>query len=83
LLGLHLQYRHNLFIMLWYPFESPVGLALYSSIYISDNLEINEGPRLPKKIRALASYRDYTFAAYGNEIAVFKRAHQVCKRSSL
>ncbi|KAL5705530.1 hypothetical protein ACHQM5_023824 [Ranunculus cassubicifolius] len=35
------------------------------------------GPQLPKKIRALASYRDYTFAAYGNHIAVFKRAHQV------
>lgn len=33
---------------------------------------------MPKKIRALASYRDYTFAAYGNDIAVFKRAHQVC-----
>lgn len=35
------------------------------------------GPQLAKKIRALASYRDYTFAAYGNEIGVFKRAHQV------
>ncbi|KAF7138686.1 hypothetical protein RHSIM_Rhsim07G0058700 [Rhododendron simsii] len=35
------------------------------------------GPLMPKKIRALASYRDYTFAAYGNDIAVFKRAHQV------
>ncbi|KAL4591371.1 hypothetical protein LXL04_004332 [Taraxacum kok-saghyz] len=35
------------------------------------------GPQLTKKIRALASYRDYTFAAYGNEIGVFKRAHQV------
>lgn len=35
------------------------------------------GPQLPKKIRALASFRDLTFAAYGNEIAVFKRAHQV------
>ncbi|KAG2664932.1 hypothetical protein I3760_16G105600 [Carya illinoinensis] len=35
------------------------------------------GPQLPKKIRALASYREYTFVAYGNEIAVFKRAHQV------
>lgn len=35
------------------------------------------GPQLPKKIRALASYRDYTFAAYGNHIAVVKRAHQV------
>lgn len=35
------------------------------------------GPQLPKKIRALASYRDYTFAAYGSDIGVFKRAHQV------
>lgn len=35
------------------------------------------GPQLPKKIRALASYRNYTFAAYGNDIAVYKRAHQV------
>ncbi|KAK1276546.1 hypothetical protein QJS04_geneDACA004157 [Acorus gramineus] len=35
------------------------------------------GPQLPKKIRALASFREYTFAAYGNEIGVFKRAHQV------
>ncbi|KAK3221191.1 hypothetical protein Dsin_008216 [Dipteronia sinensis] len=35
------------------------------------------GPQLPKKIRALASYRDFTFAAYGNDIAVVKRAHQV------
>lgn len=36
------------------------------------------GPQLPKKIRALASYKDYTFAAYGTNIGVFKRAHQVC-----
>ncbi|XP_076926434.1 uncharacterized protein LOC143589601 [Bidens hawaiensis] len=35
------------------------------------------GPQLSKKIRALASYRDYTFAAYGNDIGVFKRAHQM------
>lgn len=35
------------------------------------------GPQLPKKIRALASYREYTFAAYGSDIAVVKRAHQV------
>lgn len=38
---------------------------------------ISEGPQLPKKIRALASYREYTFAAYGTDIAVFKRSHQV------
>ncbi|XP_056174804.1 U3 small nucleolar RNA-associated protein 21 homolog [Syzygium oleosum] len=35
------------------------------------------GPQLPKKIRALASYREYTFAAYGSDVGVFKRAHQV------
>ncbi|CAN4110308.1 unnamed protein product [Withania somnifera] len=35
------------------------------------------GPQLPKKIRALASCREYTFAAYGSEIAVVRRAHQV------
>lgn len=35
------------------------------------------GPQLPKKVRALASYREYTFAAYGCNVAVFKRAHQV------
>ncbi|WOK92769.1 WD repeat-containing protein 36 [Canna indica] len=35
------------------------------------------GPQLPKKIRALASYKDFTFAAYGTNIGVFKRAHQV------
>lgn len=42
---------------------------------------LHEGPQLPKKVRALASYRDYTFAAYGNNIAVFKRAHKVCHNS--
>ncbi|KAL3647151.1 hypothetical protein CASFOL_008119 [Castilleja foliolosa] len=40
------------------------------------------GPQLPKKIRALASYRDYTFAAYGHTVAVFKRAHQVATLGS-
>ncbi|GJM97875.1 hypothetical protein PR202_ga14835 [Eleusine coracana subsp. coracana] len=35
------------------------------------------GPQLPKKIRALASFRDYTFASYGKDIAVFKRTDQV------
>ncbi|KAF5748637.1 Transducin family protein / WD-40 repeat family protein [Tripterygium wilfordii] len=34
-------------------------------------------PQLPNKIRALAAYREYTFAAYSTHIAVFKRAHQV------
>ncbi|KAF3783675.1 hypothetical protein EJ110_NYTH31989 [Nymphaea thermarum] len=36
------------------------------------------GPQMPKRIRALATYRDFTFAAVGNVVAVFKRAHQVC-----
>ncbi|KAK9931602.1 hypothetical protein M0R45_018874 [Rubus argutus] len=40
------------------------------------------GPQLPKKIRALASYRDYTFAAYGTDVAVFKRSHQVATWST-
>ncbi|CAN6464470.1 unnamed protein product [Victoria cruziana] len=35
------------------------------------------GPQMPKRIRALATYRDFTFAAVGRDIAVFKRAHQV------
>lgn len=35
------------------------------------------GPLLPKKIRALASMRDYTFAAYGTNIGVFARSDQV------
>ncbi|KAK1416615.1 hypothetical protein QVD17_32406 [Tagetes erecta] len=30
-----------------------------------------------KKIQALASYRDYTYAAYGHDIEVLKRAHQI------
>jgi len=38
-----------------------------------------KGPQLPKKIRALASYKDYTFAAYGSDIAVFKRTDEVRK----
>jgi hypothetical protein len=36
-----------------------------------------EGPQLPKKIRALASFKEYTFAAYGSDIAVFKRTDLV------
>ncbi|KAI5557727.1 hypothetical protein BDE02_18G122900 [Populus trichocarpa] len=38
-------------------------------------------PQLPQKIRALASYRDFTFVAFGTHIAVFKRAHQVARWS--
>ncbi|CAJ2665196.1 unnamed protein product [Trifolium pratense] len=39
-------------------------------------------PQLPNKITALASFRDYTFAAYGTNIAVFHRAHQVATWTS-
>ncbi|KAK3023814.1 hypothetical protein RJ639_044738 [Escallonia herrerae] len=46
-------------------------------LLLLDMKTFDQGPQLPKKIRALASYRDYTFAAYGNNIGVFKRAHQV------
>eukprot|EP01018_Ginkgo_biloba_P020289 Gb_24979 [translate_table: standard] len=35
------------------------------------------GPQLERKIRALASWRDFTFAATGCDISVFRRAHQV------
>lgn len=35
------------------------------------------GPQMDKKIRALACWRDFTFAATGHDIAVFRRAHQV------
>ncbi|KHG17360.1 WD repeat-containing 36 [Gossypium arboreum] len=51
-------------------------------IYNCSNLKLMLiGPQLPKNIRALASYRDFTFAAYGTDIAVFKRAHQVANWS--
>ncbi|CAI5466273.1 unnamed protein product [Closterium sp. Yama58-4] len=35
------------------------------------------GTELPKSIRALTSHRDRTFAAFGTDIAVFYRSHQV------
>ena len=41
------------------------------------------GPQLPKKIRALASYPKLTFAAYGNDIAIFKCDHQVLERNGV
>ncbi|CAM6100981.1 unnamed protein product [Calypogeia fissa] len=34
------------------------------------------GPQLERKIRAIASWRDYTYVATGQSIAVFNRAHQ-------
>uniref|UniRef100_A0A1D1ZKQ4 WD repeat-containing protein 36 n=1 Tax=Anthurium amnicola TaxID=1678845 RepID=A0A1D1ZKQ4_9ARAE len=40
------------------------------------------GPQLSKKIRALASCGDYTFAAFGTDVAVCRRAHQVATWSS-
>ncbi|RRT69783.1 hypothetical protein B296_00034920 [Ensete ventricosum] len=71
------------FISLFY------SLCLFLLCYVMANIfsflllnivpkKIMVGPQLPKKIRALASYKDYTFAAYGTNIGVFKRAHQVC-----
>uniref|UniRef100_A0A0D6QUZ2 Uncharacterized protein n=1 Tax=Araucaria cunninghamii TaxID=56994 RepID=A0A0D6QUZ2_ARACU len=35
------------------------------------------GPQMEKKIRALSSWRDFTFAATGYDIVVFRRAHKV------
>eukprot|EP00850_Spirogloea_muscicola_P016625 SM000136S00171 [mRNA] locus=s136:118153:124283:- [translate_table: standard] len=40
------------------------------------------GPQLPKTIRALASWRDFTFAAHGRNVAVFNRAHLVATWSA-
>lgn len=40
-----------------------------------------EGPELPETIRALACFRDFTFAAHGCDVAVFSRAHQVRTRA--
>ncbi|KAK8615208.1 hypothetical protein V6N13_068989 [Hibiscus sabdariffa] len=60
--------------------ETFVTVTVGKAFQIYDCSKLNLvliGPQLPKKIRALASYRDYTFAAYGTDIAVFKRAHQV------
>eukprot|EP00897_Mesotaenium_endlicherianum_P007094 jgi/Mesen1/6412/ME000329S05575 len=37
----------------------------------------DQGPQLDKSIRAIASWKDYTYAANGRHIAVFVRAHQV------
>ncbi|KAH9805540.1 WD REPEATS REGION domain-containing protein [Citrus sinensis] len=60
--------------------ENFVTVSVGKAFHIYNCAKLNlvlVGPQLPKKIRALASYRDYTFAAYGNHIAVVKRAHQV------
>lgn len=53
-----------------------VGKAWQIYSYPKLNL-VMVGPQLPKKIGALASYEDYTFAAFGTDIGVFKRSHQV------
>ncbi|KAG8484953.1 hypothetical protein CXB51_021536 [Gossypium anomalum] len=59
-----------------------IHLLTFSFLLQCSNLKLMLiGPQLPKKIRALASYRDFTFAAYGTDIAVFKRAHQVANWS--
>jgi hypothetical protein len=49
----------------------------HAFLFVIFELCVIKGPQLPKKIRALASYRDYTFASYGSDIAVFKRTDQV------
>ncbi|CAA6672103.1 unnamed protein product [Spirodela intermedia] len=40
------------------------------------------GPQFPKKIRSLACSGDFTFAAFGTDIAVCRRAHQVATWSA-
>ncbi|KAH6765883.1 transducin family protein / WD-40 repeat family protein [Perilla frutescens var. hirtella] len=60
--------------------ETFVTVSVGKAFQVYNSAKLNlvlVGPQLPKKIRALASYREYTFAAYGSSVAVFKRAHQV------
>ncbi|XP_019447943.1 PREDICTED: WD repeat-containing protein 36 [Lupinus angustifolius] len=60
--------------------ETFVTLSVGKAFHIFNCSKLNLvliGPQLPKKITALVSYRHYTFAAYGNNIAVFNRAHLV------
>nr|CAD1831831.1 unnamed protein product [Ananas comosus var. bracteatus] len=60
--------------------ETFVAVSVGKAFQIYDCAKLTlvlSGPQLPKKIRALASYKDYTFAAYGSDIGVFKRAQQV------
>ncbi|CAL5048919.1 unnamed protein product [Urochloa decumbens] len=60
--------------------ETFVAVSVGKAFHVYNCAKLNlviAGPQLPKKIRALASYKDYTFAAYGSDIAVFKRTDQV------
>uniref|UniRef100_A0A0E0LDY3 Uncharacterized protein n=1 Tax=Oryza punctata TaxID=4537 RepID=A0A0E0LDY3_ORYPU len=60
--------------------ETFVTVSVGKAFHVYNCAKLNlvlSGPQLPKKIRALASYKDYTFAAYGSDIAVFKRTDQV------
>ncbi|KAL6603057.1 hypothetical protein ACP70R_043418 [Stipagrostis hirtigluma subsp. patula] len=60
--------------------ETFVTVSVGKAFHVYNCAKLNlvlAGPQLPKKIRALASYKDYTFAAYGSDIAVFKRTDQV------
>ncbi|GJN38938.1 hypothetical protein PR202_gb28020 [Eleusine coracana subsp. coracana] len=60
--------------------ETFVTVSVGKAFHVYNCAKLNlvlAGPQLPKKIRALASFRDYTFASYGKDIAVFKRTDQV------
>nr|CAB3468533.1 unnamed protein product [Digitaria exilis] len=60
--------------------ETFVTVSIGKAFHVYNCAKLNlvlAGPQLPKKIRALASYKDYTFAAYGSDIAFFKRTDQV------
>ncbi|PUZ59787.1 hypothetical protein GQ55_4G070600 [Panicum hallii var. hallii] len=60
--------------------ETFVTVSVGKAFHVYNCAKLNlvlAGPQLPKKIRALASHKDYTFAAYGSDIAVFKRTDQV------
>ncbi|KAJ1260095.1 hypothetical protein BS78_10G205900 [Paspalum vaginatum] len=60
--------------------ETFVTVSVGKAFHVYNCAKLNlilAGPQLPKKIRALASYRDYTFAAYGNDVTVFRRTDQV------
>jgi len=60
--------------------ETFVTVSVGKAFHVYNCAKLNlvlAGPQLPKKIRALESYKDYTFAAYGSDIAVFKRTDQV------
>lgn len=60
--------------------ETFVTVSVGKAFHVYNCAKLNlvlAGPQLPKKIRALASFKEYTFAAYGSDIAVFKRTDLV------